>query len=363
MVSARGGKLLPVRTGYEQVIANRCSDKFAYDAKGDGTVLAVDDKFVTIEYKDEDGTTIKAGLKLGVAHGKASGAIIPHTMVTDLRAGTKFKKGDILVWNTGYFERDILNPNGVSMKGGTIARVALIETNDTLEDGCAISPKLSKALGTPISKAKTLLLTFDQSVTNMVSIGDKVDIDTILAIIEDGSLAGIAGNDKNLLGLTKLSGSSPKAKLKGVVSNIEVVWMGDKADMHPTLRNIANADARRRKETQERTGADIALHGEVTEPTFVFQQKLTANTMAITIFMDMELTADIGDKAVFDNVLKSIIGRVMEGTNTTEDGKPIDAVFSYRGIADRVVLSPEINGTTNSVMIAVSKKFAEIYNT
>jgi hypothetical protein len=361
MVSCRGGVLLPVRTGYEQVIANRCNDNFAYDAKGDGKVLSNDGKVLSIEYTDEHGEVITVGVPLGVKHGVTPGSIIPHSIVSDMKPGSKFKAGDVLAWNEGYFQRDYLNKNGASMKGGTLARVVLMEGNDTLEDGSAISPSLSGRLSTPVGKVKTLAVTFDQSVENLVTVGTKVKIDTVLAVLEDGSLAGVAGKDKNLLGLSKLTASTPKAKAEGVISKIEVVYYGDKADMHPTLRNIANADARRRKEILESTNSVGSPTGELTDRAYINGQKITKNMMAISIYIDSDLSCDIGDKVVFDNVLKSIVGRVMEGTNATEDGEPIDAIFGYASVSARIILSPEINGITNTTLLAASKKFADIY--
>lgn len=51
----------------------------------------------------------------------------------------------------------------------------------------------------------------------------------------------------------------------------------------------------------------------------------------------------------------------MHGTNTTEDGTPIDAKFSYLAISNRIVLSPEIMGTTNTLLMHMSKLIADAY--
>lgn len=51
----------------------------------------------------------------------------------------------------------------------------------------------------------------------------------------------------------------------------------------------------------------------------------------------------------------------MEGVNESEDGEPIDAIFGYKSIADRLVTSPEIMGTTNSLLKTLSKQVAKLY--
>ncbi len=357
MVSSSGSKVMPVRTGYEQIIAHRCADRFATMAKQDGKVVSVSNTAIVVEYKDKT----KQSVALGTLHGVASGAVIPHTVVTDLSPGDTVKQGDALAWNQGYFKRDYLNKGGCSMVGGVPARVAFIENTDTLEDGSAISERLSKELSTPSSKNKTLFVSFSTSVRELVKVGQQVDVDTVLGIIEEGGLDVISGSDATLSGLSKLSGATPKAKQKGIVTNIEVIYYGDPADMHPTLAVIAKeADARLAKRVKE-SGSTLAPTGRVYDSLFVNKNRLTEKTMAITIYIDFSLDCNVGDKVVYDNALKSIIGRVMTGVNETEDGRPIDALFGYRSVFARITPCVESTGVTNTTLMAASKRLVEIY--
>ena len=69
----------------------------------------------------------------------------------------------------------------------------------------------------------------------------------------------------------------------------------------------------------------------------------------------------VGDKGVFANQLKTIVGRVMTGVNETQSGIPIDAIFGFQSISNRVVLSPQIIGTTTGALKVIGKKAAEIF--
>lgn len=60
--------------------------------------------------------------------------------------------------------------------------------------------------------------------------------------------------------------------------------------------------------------------------------------------------------------MKTIFGRVFTGVNQTESGEDIDVIFGSKSIADRIVNSPYIMGTTNSLLKVLSKKVVEIYN-
>lgn len=59
--------------------------------------------------------------------------------------------------------------------------------------------------------------------------------------------------------------------------------------------------------------------------------------------------------------MKTVFARVMSGVNETEGGEEVDAVFGYQSISNRVILSPEIMGTTNTLLRVISNKVAEVY--
>lgn len=45
----------------------------------------------------------------------------------------------------------------------------------------------------------------------------------------------------------------------------------------------------------------------------------------------------------------------------TEDGEKIDALFGYRAIAARIVLSPDIIGTTTTLLKVIGSKAVKLY--
>lgn len=356
MVSAKGGTLTPVRTGYEMLIYQRCSDRYAVAAKQGGEVIKVDDAHIRVKYADGK----ERGYPLGVEHGVAAGAVIPHRIVTDLIEGDTFKEGDAICWNEAYFMRDILNPGGVSMRGGTMAYTAFMETTDTLEDSSAISADLSGRLATPISKKKTLLIKFDEAIANVLSPGTEVDMETVLCTIESKETAEL-DPDNALSDLSALSNQTPKAKFKGLLSRLDVVYMGEEEDMHPSLVKLVRWDNSQRKARAKRLNVKAATTGRIETPTFVNGEKVVENTLALTFYMDADIDCGVGDKVVFDNALKSIPGRVLEGTNTTRKGDPLDGLFAYQSVANRIVPNCEIVGTTNTVLVNFTRRVVELH--
>lgn len=356
VVAASGYTAMPLRTGGESVVGTRTSDKFAASAKGNGKILSVGAKSITIQY--DDGT--KEGFDLGVVHGTSSGDAIPHKVITDMKVGDKVVAGDIVAWNVGFFQRDEFSPSNVVMKTGVLAKIALMENNDTLEDGSAISPRMSTQMTTTVSKRKTLLINYDQEVSNLVKVGDKVDFDTVLATIMEREVAGLLDEDATLAALGKLSSKSPKAKFSGEVTNMDVFYMGGFEGMSDSLVSVVEQSNKERAKRRRAIGNSVATTGEVFESTFIGGEKIIPGTVIITIYIDHGLPMGVGDKLVVGNQLKSVPGRVMVGTNQTEDGQDIDVIFSWKGVDNRIVLSPKKMGIVNSTMAALSKRFAEI---
>lgn len=281
----------PVRTGYEQVLAHRTSEMYAYTARQNGKVVSRNNTGIVIEY--EDGT--KKGIEIGRRFGQAAGLTVPHDVVSNLKAGDTFKTGDVICYNTGFFEKDILNPNNVVWKMGAIVKTVLYESNQTLEDASSISKRLADKLSTKTTKVKTILVTFDQQIRNLVNSGDNVEPDTTLCIIEDAITSNSnLFSEESLNTLKLLSGQAPMAKVKGTIDKIEVFYNGEKEDMSDSLRSIADLSDREMSKAS-RSAGKTPFTGSVTEAFRVDSDPLAMDTAVIRIFITSNVQAGVGD--------------------------------------------------------------------
>ncbi|EKD22584.1 MAG: hypothetical protein ACD_84C00041G0002 [uncultured bacterium] len=356
-VACAGYGQMPVRTGYEQVIAHRTSDLFALTAKSAGKVTQISEAGIIVEY--ENGET--KGYEIGRRFGHAAGLIIPHSVVTDMKVGQKFKEGDLICYNEGFFEKDILNPNNVVWKAGILVKTALMESTATLEDSSAISAKVAKLLTTNTTKIKDIIVNFDQSVHRLVKVGTSVESEDILCIIEDAITANAELFDESSLDTLRiLSSQAPQAKVKGVIERIEVYYHGDKQDMSESLKALTNAsDAKLGKRNKEI--GKKAFTGAVDTDFRVEGDSLALDTADIRIYITSEVDAGMGDKGVFCNQMKTIFGEIFENKITSESGKEIDAIFGYESINARIVNSPIIMGTTATLLDVIGKQAVAIY--
>jgi len=357
VISAEGYRPAPLRTGYDQILAHRVDDTFAMVAEKNGKVVKVDENHMVVEYAD--GT--RSAVELGRRFGTAAGSTYAHDIVTTFKEGDKVAKGDVIAYNSGFFEPSLFSKRQVSWKAGVLARTVIIETDGTLEDSSYITHGLAKKLGTEVVKEKVVVVRFDQSIRDMVRVGDKVDIDTILCTIEDSVTAdNKLFDEESLSTLRLLSAMTPAAKVVGEVQKIEVFYHGDLEDMSESLQAIASsADRARRKNSRLLMVPEVT--GSVDQSMRIDGDGLDLDCMAIKFYITSKVGTGLGDKAVFANQMKTVVGRVIEGIHETEHGDWYDSIFGCKSIQDRIVLSPILMGTTNTLLRAIGEKAAKLY--
>lgn len=354
-VAAEGYRQAYVRTGYEYVIGNRTTEMFCYTAKQDGSVLGVSGTGIIIAYAD--GTS--KGISLGRQFGKAEGTVYPHDVITKLKVGDKFIKGDVIAYNTGFFEEDILDPRRVVMKNSMIVKTVLYESPQTHEDSSSISGETAKKLTSRTTKVKSFVVNFGQNLRNVVKVGDWVEPNDVLMIIEDEITAG-AFDEESIKVLRRLANQAPRSGYQGKIDKIEVLYHGEKADMSNTLRVVADKSDKVLADNCKSSGKPV-ITGAVNDDYRVSGTPLTLDKAEVKIYITIETSAGVGDKGVFASQMKSVIGQVMDYSMTTETGEKIDAVFGFRSIMARIVNSPVLIGTTTTLLKLIGNKATQIY--
>lgn len=266
---------------------------FCYNSRQDGVVKDITSSGIFVQYKD--GTT--ENFEIGTIYGKAEGSVYPHQVVTDLKVGQKFKEGDNIVYNKGFFERDTLDPSAVIMKNSFTVKVALTETPQTHEDSCAISKAIGEELRANTTKVKSIVVDFDQGIHDLVKVGQKVNAKDPLMLISDSISEGLGFNDESLAALKKLSSQSPRAGYLGTIGRIEVLYNGEIDSMSESLRAIvkkSNSELASRYKVKGMSG----VTGRVTDEYAIAGKPLTSNKAEIKIYINLSTHAGVGDKYI-----------------------------------------------------------------
>lgn len=291
VVSTTGYKQGVVRTGYEQVIAQRTGSMFAVSAEQAGTVKDITENGIIVTY--EDGSEV--GYPMGRRFGAAAGLTIPHLVITEMKVGQKFKEGSIITYNSNFFENDLLNPGNVVLKSGITVKTALMESTATLDDCSAISSTTAKLLTTKITKVKNIIVDFKQSIHKLLKVGSSVATEDILCIIEDPlSSESNLFDEKSIDTLRILSAMTPQAKSTGVIERIEVYYHGSKEDMSPSLRDITNTTDREIAKRNKAIGKK-AFTGEIDENFRIDGEPLLLDTANIRFYITGDVAASVGD--------------------------------------------------------------------
>ena len=162
--------------------------------------------------------------------------------------------------------------------------------------------------------------------------------------------------------LKSIASQTPRAKYHGKVERIEVFYNGDIEDMSESLQAIAKAGDRDRVKRNKALEKEGVLTGRVDSSMRIDGNPLEIDHIAIKLYLTGLVPAAVGDKGVFGNQLKTIFGTIMDGVNSTaNDDVPIDAVFGYKSIFNRIVLSPQLQGTTNVLLGLIGKETARAY--
>lgn len=357
-VSSIGNVHSPLRTGYEQAMAHRLGPLYAFSTKKPGRVTKVTQDALIVTY--DDGELV--GVELGKRFGVVSGTVVPHGIVTDAKVGNVFEAGTVLAWNSGFFIRDRWNPTQVVAITGVLMKVAIVDGADTHEDSCALSARANQLLASELTEVRTLILRFDQKVSNLVTENADVDADDTLCIIED-PLTANSGlfDDLSQDTLRMLSAQTPRAKVSGKVDKIEVFYRGDVEDMSESLQDIVKYYDKRRAAKVRELRQQTSSTGEVLDRVRIGGNSLEYDSVAIRVYITHTVPMGVGDKGVFANQMKTISGRTFQGRHETESGLPYDAFFSNSSMFNRIVESPYIWGTTNSLLLTGSKNAAAIY--
>lgn len=339
-----------VGTGYEHIIGHRTNAMFCYTAKQDGKVKSLNERGITIEYKDGS----LYGIELGRVFGKAEGSVYPHDILPYVKEGQLFKKGQVISYNSGFYEPYLFDPTQVVYKGSKTVKVVLVESSETHEDGCAISAELGKEFYTKTCKIKSITVDFAQGLLDVVKVGQTLEPDQVLMIIEDEITSSGSFDEEALRSLRKFAKQAPKADYRCTVDKIEVFYNGDKADMSDSLRKLTDQSDREIVALCKATNSPIVT-GQVTEEYRVKGSPLIQDKAEIKIYLTLNPVCGVGDKIVFANQMKSIIGRVMKHPIITESGDTVDAQFSYLKILGRVCQSPIIIGMQTSLLKTTAK--------
>jgi len=238
----------------------------------------------------------------------------------------------------------------------------MIEGSDGYEDSTAMSTAFANKMTTSITHIRDIVVTRDQGISGLVSVGDTVEADTILCTIHNEQSESSLFDEEALKSLSILGALNPTAKYQGKVERIECLYVPEVETMTESLQDVVSQSDRRIYKLQTALG-EPRMSGVVPAGYRIKGNTLSSDSIAIRIYITEGVSMGIGDKLVVSNQLKATVGRMWDDATVSEDGKPVDLFFSYQSVDNRIVCSPEIIGTTATILIELGKRVVDVYNT
>ena len=356
-----------VRTGYERIVAHRVGRTFAGIAQQDGKITNIDDKEQLIEVTYENGDTDI--FPFGEKYTEFEGVGVTQDLVPVVTLGEKVKQGSVITYNKGFFTYDP-RAKQVDMTIGLQANVAMIEMDTNLEDASEISPDLAERLSIRPTQARHVVLDRHSLVHRCVQVGDNVTTNDQLMVFEEDPTLDNTGtlkvDEETMKLLGDLNSRIPTAKFNGKIVKIEAHYACEIADMNPTLATIVRtAIAGQNRAAKLAAGTTSVEEYPPAAPLPVGTKykgtEFTADTVMLSFYIQETEHTTLGDKIVVGLQLKNTISNVMPQPYYTEEGVPVDVMFSASSANRRIVTSPTLLGVSNRIMEHVEKSIVDMY--
>ncbi len=371
---------LLVTYGLDESIAETMDNVYSITAEKDGKVVSVDKDTVVVQYKD--GT--KDAFSLHNIQKNAEKSYYLTNRLEALKVGSKFKKGEQIATNPKFYKK---HTNGkVLYSSAILANVAFTSDACTHEDTCTVSARFSKRAVRQFTKVNQSVFVKETEIKSFAKVGDEVKVGDTLIGFDDveasaDMLQYIKGLGGEADGIDKFNTQEIKAKYAGKIVDVKVYYTGTLDNYTDSMRKFIKSvkDVTRKKDTtimklaQDKhralksvTGDDVTpvIKGNINGALVSKQDK----EVLVEYYIEYETYLGIGDKVVFGNsALKGIIGQVVpeiEGVPNsglcTENGEPIDALFSWMSPEARAVISVKIAAVYNKALIGLAKRVKEL---
>ena len=362
-----------VTTGMDEAIPYITSNIFSYKFKGKrGKVIDVTDRWIV--YQDLD-TKEKEFVDLEEKTMKNSdgGFYVTLKLTANVKKGQSLKYNDILAYDKTSYSKQISgnkNDNGVSYNVGTLAKIAIMPTDEAYNDSAIITESLSDSLTSVFCVEKTRYLPKDTNVYNLVKKGQSIQEGEPLLIFQnafeekDANALLKSITDDELEAVSDLGRIHVRSKITGKIQDVKIYRTCDIDELSPSLKKIVTEyESRIKKEKAQlkKLGIDDTTGLLDADYKLEPQGKLKDCIDGVKIFIYISCAdkMGVGDKLVYSSALKGTVKYIInKGDEPTTDFRPneyIEALLTTSGVNARMVGSVIINGSINKVLVELDR--------
>ena len=357
-----------IRTGFESIISDFCGDLYSVIANDDGEVININtkDNICLIKYKNKDITSFEFGTKMG----EVSGTILNHHIKLLVKEKSKFKKGDVLAYNTGFFKYDHIFKT-LNWKHGVFGNIAIVEKDETLEDGSAFTVDFANNFDFDSIYMRPIKITSDLSIIDHANIGDVLEYQDNLINLEYKDISTIKLDEidqnvdeaKDLL--QELNRISIKSKHKGELIKYKIYYTGDLNEFDKSVIDFVNKytkknDSLYRSMKQSKVAEEYIIISKIESGTRIKNIQVNENELLILFYISEKIDTSVGDKFILDSSLKSVNCKLYDNIET-KSGIKLDGIFGATSVFNRIILSPIKFGILERILEKIEKTAIKMY--
>ena len=236
---------LLITSGADEALPYLISNTFAYKSKEKGTVVElIPDKYMIVEYDGNiEPKREYIDLEESVQKNSSSGFYVTLKLDTDLKEGSKFKKNQILAYDKQSFSDEMGVDDNIAYNIGTLAKFAILNTDEGFEDSAIVSNTLSEAMASDVVLEKEITVPKAANVYNLVKKGQTINEGDALMILQNAYdeddvnvlLKNLAGSEEEITNLGRIPITS---KVTGIVQDIKIERTVELDELSPTLKKI-----------------------------------------------------------------------------------------------------------------------------
>ena len=366
-----------ITSGADEALPYLISNTFAYKAKENGKVVEiVPDEYMIIEYdKPVDGKSHEyIDLSESVQKNSSSGFYVTLKLDTELKEGKRFKAGDIVAYDKQSFSDEMGADDNIAYNIGTLAKFAILNTDEGFEDSAIISNSLSEAMASDVVLEKEITIPKAANIYNLVKKGQEIHEGDTLMILQNAYdeedvnmlLKNLAGSEDEITDLGRIP---IKSKVTGVVQDIIIERTVEIDELSPTLKKVVNSyenDIKRKKKAMAQYGIEDenkTLPDTKAMPA-TGKLKNAYDSVVIRIYLMYHDKFKVGDKLIYGTAVKGVDKDVfpegLEPYSEYRKDEKIHALLSIGSINARMVTSVLITTAINKGLIELSRKVKDM---
>ena len=368
---------LLITSGADEALPYLVSNTFAYKSKEKGKVIElVPDKYMIIEYDNENMKPRREYINLSetVQKNSSSGFYVTLKLNTDLKVGSKFKMNDIIAYDKQSFSDEMGVDDNIAYNIGTLAKFAILNTDEGFEDSAIVSDTLSEAMASDVVLEKEITIPKSANVYNMVKKGQAINEGDTLMILQNAYdeddvnilLKNLAGSEEEITNLGRIPITS---KVTGVVQDIKIERTVEIDELSPTLKKIVkdyeseikSNRAVMKKYNIEDTNKTLP-DTEALPP--IGKLKDAADSIKIFIYLKYHDKFKTGDKLIYGTAVKGVAKDIFpkgeEPYSEYRKDEKIHALLSIGSINARMVTSVLITTAINKGLIELTRHVKDI---